>query len=226
MAERVSFVTMDGVTVVGEWMTAPTTIGAVVLLHALPQDRGSWAAFQAVLAKYGLASLAIDLRGHGESIRMSDESVINYKDFGEGEHQSSIYDVIAAVEWIGRRGIERSRIGVGGASFGANLAVQMLAEEPAMRAAILLSPGRNYHGTNIVEDIPSALPHQSIWMAASEGDDQEAYESALAAFEESSADRKQMVPLKNAGHGTAIFSGRPDLMDQAAEWLKQSAQGL
>jgi len=226
MAERVTFTTLDEVTIVGDWVTAPTMIGAVILVHSMPQNRLSWSAFQTLLAGRGLASLAIDLRGHGESLQGPGGVGIDFKNFSEAEHQGSLYDVIGAYEWVQRRGVDPARVALGGASIGANLAVQMLAEAPAVRGAVLLSPGKEYQGLDATQDIETILPHQSVWVAASEGDDQEAFESAKRISEVAPSDRKTFVPLKNAGHGLAMFTAQPPLADQAADFLKDIIQSV
>jgi alpha-beta hydrolase superfamily lysophospholipase len=224
MAERITVKTIDEVTIVGDWVTAPTTVGAVILLHSMPLNRKSWLGFQTTLAKIGLASLAIDLRGHGESLQGPEGASIDFRNFSDEEHETSLYDVIAAYDWVGRRGIDPERITLAGASVGANLAIRMLAEEPRIRGAVLLSPGRSYQGMNAVFDVESILPHQALWMAASEGDDQEAFESTKEVYDKAPSELKTFEPLKNAGHGTNIFTARPDLMDAASAFLKNVAQ--
>ncbi len=221
-----TFQTLDDVTIVADWVTAPTTIGAAILVHAMPVDRTSWASVQRSLSASGIASLAIDLRGHGESTVGPEGTTVDYKRFGENEHQSSLYDVIAAYEWVQRRGIDPDRIALMGASVGANLAVRMLAEETRIRAAVLLSPGRNYQGMNAVLDIEAILPHQSVWIAASEGDDQESFEAAKEMYNLAPSDQKIFMPLKAAGHGTNMFTAKPELLTQAVAFLRDQAQGV
>ena len=225
MAERITYTTVDGVKIVGDWMTAPTTLGAVILVHTMQTTRSSWAAVQAALAKRGLASLAIDLRGHGESIEGPEGANVDYKNFKtDAEHQTSLYDVIGAYDWLRGRGIAPTQIAVIGASIGANLAVEFLLEYPLVAAAALLSPGVNYHGTNAVADAPSVLPDQSVWVAASEGDDQESFEASQKVYEGVTSDRKTFVPLKNAGHGTAMLTSHPELVDAMSDWLLAAIQ--
>ncbi|MBU1032348.1 MAG: alpha/beta fold hydrolase [Patescibacteria group bacterium] len=223
--EKITFKTSDDVPIVGSWVTAPTTFGAVILLHMMPTNKESWAKFQAILAKRGLASLAIDLRGHGESNIGQDGGKIDYKRFSDAEHQSSLFDVIGAFDWLKRREFETERIAVCGASIGANLAVQFLLEEPRVAGAALLSPGKAYHGINVIEDIVDVLPEQSVWIAASEGDDQASFDDSKAAFEAASSLKKEFVPLKNVGHGTKILEAKPELAESLADWLKEVVQG-
>jgi pimeloyl-ACP methyl ester carboxylesterase len=221
MPERLSYKTVDDVQIVADWVTSPTTAGAVILLHAFPLARQSWAAFQRALALRGLASLAIDLRGHGESVRGPDGRTLDYKKFTDGEHLSSIEDVRGAFAWLRARGIEPERIAVVGASIGANLALRFLAEEPMVPAAALLSPGENYHGVTTLDIAEEVLPHQSVWMAASSVDDEESVRAMAALTPLFTLDRLAVEKLEGAGHGTKMLESKPALMDSLADWLRE-----
>lgn len=225
MAERITYKTDDEVTIVADWTAAPTTIGAVILLHMMPANRLSWAGFQGVLAKRGIASLALDLRGHGESTAGPEGATLDYKKFTDEEHQSSLFDVSGAFAWLRRRGFEGPRIALCGASIGANLALQQLLDEPQISGAALLSPGRDYHGTKAQDDVGGVLPHQSLWVAASEGDDQQSFDAAKELHDAAPVDRKTLVPLRNAGHGTAMLTAHPEVAEALADWLRDTIQG-
>lgn len=218
MPERITINTIDDVLIVGDWMPAPRVIGAVILLHMMPETRSSWATVQVALAKKGLASLAIDLRGHGESVNTSDGDVMDYRAFEDVDHQTSMLDVSAAVDWVRKRGIEMSRIALGGASIGANLAISELTEEPLMAGAVVLSPGSNYHGTNALEDVPLLLPDQTLIIVASE-DDVDSFADCKKIYAEAPVDSKTFVPYKTAGHGTNMLKSDPALADKMAEWF-------
>jgi alpha-beta hydrolase superfamily lysophospholipase len=219
MAQRVTFQTLDHVQIVGDWVPAPTTFGAVILLHMMPATRKSWASFQIVLAERGLASLAIDLRGHGESTK-SDAGEVQFQKFTDADHARSANDVRAAFDWIRTHSIEPAQIAIAGASLGANLALQFLGDEPQMAGAVLLSPGLNYHGVTAMDSAERILPHQGIWMAASRGDDDE----SVAAVQELDGllelEEKQTRIVENHGHGTKIFDADATLMAEAADWLR------
>lgn len=220
MPERITFKTADNVEIVGDWVTSPTTSGAVVLLHMFPSARHSWAAVQAALARRGLASLAIDLRGHGESTRGPGGAQLDFQKFKEDEHASSIEDVRAAVEWIRGRGIERTRIAIAGASIGANLALEFLASDPQTPAAVLLSPGENYHGVTTLDVAEDVLPHQAVWMAASAGDDDGSARTVDALEQKLAVEQKTIERLRGAGHGNKMFEADTGLMDRMADWLR------
>lgn len=221
MAERIVFPTRDGIDLAADWVTAPTTMGAVILIHAMPATRQSWAAFQRVLARRGLASLAFDLRGHGESTHARDGSVLDFKKFAPNQQSNSIEDVQTAFTWVRRRGVEPSRIALAGASIGANLALQFLAEEPQIPAAALLSPGIEYQGVNALEFAPNILPHQAVWMAGSSGDDDESAQAVKALDGMLKIERKAIEKPQQAGHATALFESDPAMMDRIADWLHE-----
>lgn len=224
MPQRIELITFDDVRIVGNWVTAPTTIGAVILLHMYPATKESWAAFQAVLARRGLASLAIDLRGHGESNVMTDGTKLDYETFTEDEHRSTVNDIYAAHAWIRERDIDSDSIALAGASIGANLALKFLMEEPEIPAAVLLSPGLNYHGIDTMQFVDYVMPHQSVHIVASKGDDDESVKASNELMKLLSSEVKMFTKLDNAGHGTDIFEADVELMGQLADWLRDRIQ--
>ncbi|MFH1620964.1 MAG: alpha/beta fold hydrolase [Patescibacteria group bacterium] len=218
MPEKISFATLDGVTIVGEWQAAPTVAGAVILLHMMRSDKSSWKQMQDQLAKKGLASLAIDMRGHGESIISADGKKLNYRLFKDEEHQAKIMDVMGAFNWIRERGMEPQQINLCGASFGANLCVKMLTEEPELVGAALLSPGLDYHGLQILKSSPFLQTDQKLFIVSSE-DDVQSFEGSRRLYEESPVTDKIFIPYKGAGHGTEILEADKNLKTKIADWL-------
>lgn len=221
---KITYTTFDDVMIVGDWVTAQTSFGAAILLHMMPADRTSWAAFQQALAARGIDSLAIDLRGHGESIKGPGDRRLDYKSFKIEEHQSSLNDVTEAFGWIRRRGIDPTRVVACGASIGANLALQLLREEPQCAGAAMLSPGADYHGVKALEDVTSILYHQSLWACASEPDDRDSFDCAKALIDAAPVEDKVFVPVKNAGHGTVILEKIPEVAKQLEDWVVRVIQ--
>ena len=60
--------TIDGVALIGEWTLPAGATTAALLLHMMPATRQSWRGLVQALSAANIASLAIDLRGHGESV--------------------------------------------------------------------------------------------------------------------------------------------------------------
>jgi alpha-beta hydrolase superfamily lysophospholipase len=211
--EKVEFLTNDQVTIVGEWYSAGDGSKKVLLLHMMPTNKESWAAFQDKLSESGISSLAIDFRGHGESVK-GERGNLDYKNFTDLEHQAKIRDVLAAVKWLKVGGDD---LAIVGASIGANLACQWGAEHPDTRAIAALSPGLNYRGVLAMPLVRALTRSQFLFLAASD-DDRESFNAAQKLNETSLAKTKLKL-MRNAGHGTEMFNREPSLMEELASWL-------
>ncbi|HJV33160.1 MAG TPA: alpha/beta fold hydrolase [Patescibacteria group bacterium] len=213
MREHVSFVTEDGVTIVGDFLPAGNG-RAVLLLHMMPATKESWGPFAEALARRGIASLAIDFRGHGGSVA-SARGALDYRAFTDAEQQAKALDVAAAMRWLVARGLDAKRVAVCGASIGANLAIAWTATHPETPAVLALSPGLVYRGVTTGEEIESVDPRKLFLVASAE--DKYSFESmrTLAALAPGAMARE----LDGAGHGTTMFERDPALMDEAVDWL-------
>lgn len=216
MAERITLTTDDDMQIVGDWAPAPTVIGAALLLHMLPETRASWLSVQQALVKQGVASLAIDLRGHGQSTKSVNGQSFSYETFTDEETRSSSLDVSAAVEWIRSRGIDLNRIVLIGASIGANLAILELVDEPSLAGAVLISPGKNFHGVAIDEELPNLNSGQHVLVVASEDDP--IFADSQQLYHDAPVENKAFLPFTKAGHGTTIFKTELKLADKIADW--------
>lgn len=219
MAEnkKISFKTADSVLIYGNWREAGKGSLAVLCLHMMPATKESWSEFQEKLFGAGYSSLAIDLRGHGESINGSGAR-LDYKEFSDNEHAAKINDVVAAVFWMQKNGVEAEKMVLIGASIGANLAIQFLAEHPDIPGAAALSPGLDYKGIVAMPLAKALARNQRLFLSASD-DDPESYNAAQKINEISLAKTKLRL-FHNSGHGTNMFKTEPHLMDELLDWLK------
>lgn len=217
MPERVDFNTEDGVTIVADFYEGQTGGPSALLLHMMPADRKSWRGFATALLDAGYSRvLAIDLRGHGESVRKGNEK-LDYRQFEDADHQAKIMDVEAAVRWLESRGAEQKRLTVAGASIGANLAIAFGADHPEISAVVALSPGLDYRGVTTPDKVERYAPEQGLFLAASEEDELSFRTDRQLADIKDDAVLKE---LKGAGHGTKMFDNEPVLMAEVVEWLR------
>ena len=208
------FVTKDGLTIAGDYYQGTSKSG-VLLLHMMPADRTSWRVFAAKLQGIGFHALAIDLRGHGESTG----GPTGYQQFSDAQHQQSLFDIESAVEFLHAHGVEK--IHIGGASIGANLALQYAAEHPEVCSVMLLSPGLDYHGIHTDIWIENLKPDQAVLLAASD-DDIYSFASVKTLFDRSaSLPKREVKLLSEAGHGTNVFQKNSGFIDELAAWLKK-----
>ncbi len=216
MSKSVSIVTTDGVTISGDLYGAADSRRAVLLLHMMPATKESWRDLAERLAARGFLVLAIDLRGHGRSIE-GPAGRLDYKLFEDADHQAKRLDVEASADWLVEfLGIGRDRLGVAGASIGANLAIGYGGEHREVPAVAALSPGLDYRGVTTPDKVRRFGPNQSLFLAASAEDELSfRTDRELAAIKPDAVLRE----YRGAGHGTSMFSARPDLLDELAVWF-------
>src|SRR5207253_20840 len=107
-----------------------------------------WQKLCEALWQMGYGTLAIDLRGHGQSV-MKGKTKTTFESFDRtGEWPRAEEDIRAAVKEVRRHG-EKS-IGLIGGSIGANLVSQAAAKEK-VRWVVLLSPGEDYRGVSLAD---------------------------------------------------------------------------
>jgi alpha-beta hydrolase superfamily lysophospholipase len=178
----------------------------------MPAAKESWSAFAFRLSARGIASLAIDLRGHGAS----DGGPDGYKAFDDAAHQAKRLDVEAALAWL--RAKASVPLVIAGASIGANLAVRALAEHEDIAAAMALSPGLDYRGVTTADAAAGIRPAQKMYLAAS-SEDARSMEclDALRAVS-----RAEIRRLDGAGHGTAMLEHDAGFLDEAVAWLSSA----
>ncbi len=211
--EKISFQTDDGVTIVGNlWKGGGD---AILLLHMLPATKESWNDFAEELYNEGYTVLAIDLRGHGESVKQRD-TMLNYKTFTDEQHQESIIDVRTAVSYLKEKGA--SSVAVAGASIGANLALQYQAEDPDIKKTILLSAGLDYRGVETESAAAALRSDQEVYYVAGSFDGDTAETAQI--LSEKMAGESEVKIYDTTAHGTDLLAGDADLSKELIAWLK------
>jgi dienelactone hydrolase len=222
--------TTDNVGITGTWYPVrQNPAPAVLLVHSVERDRNVWASFAATLQKSGVAALAIDLRGYGESTRKQTPAgpvTLDVHSFTAGDYRDMLLDVEAAVDWMqAQPEIDGKRIALIGESFGANIALRYAAINEDIAVVVVLSPGITYRSVR-TDDIISQVSRAPLRIFVSEYDP--------FAFESS----KRLVEIrKEAGittttneltictgnlHGTDMLLGVKNLPQIIVNWLKNA----
>jgi alpha-beta hydrolase superfamily lysophospholipase len=213
-AKTVRFKTADGWTIAGRFHAPRGTSQAAVLVHGVAAGKGEWDALTRELWKRGLGTLAIDLRGHGESTS-GPAGKADYSGFdASGEWPRARADVAGALAYLERRGLPASRVGLIGASVGANLVSQAAVARPGIPWIVLLSPGLDYRGVAL-----AALSGRKVLVAAAASDPY-AYQTTLSV----SAVKGGPARLEaREGHG-AQMCGDPAFEAKLVDWIVSAAQ--
>jgi alpha-beta hydrolase superfamily lysophospholipase len=211
--QRVTIRTDDGASLAGTWYeVSGRQAPAVILVHMLHRSRHDWDAVATRLASEGIGALAIDLRGHGESSGgIEGGETPDYSTF--------VRDVAAARRYLASRSdVQQTRVGIAGASIGANLAVLEAAGDPSIVSLALLSPSLDYRGLRI-EPALRKFGARPVLRVVSDDDP---YASRSARDLEKGTKGREILSLTGAGHGSTMLEREPSLMGSLVDWFRRT----
>lgn len=229
----VRFTTTDNVAIAGafyEPSRGPAPV--VILLHSLGRSRSQWSEFATALQRNGIAALAIDLRGHGESTRRlvaGGALDLAFAQFKPSDYEDMQFDVDAAVNWLSQHpGIDTSRIAIIGSSVGANVALRYATVNDDLAALMLFSPGITYKGLRADEAMKELRP-MPVRIVTSIGD-AFAYESGKRLDEirkeaGHAHDVEELWVTGGNAHGADLLLSVKNLPQVTLDWLKHVLLG-
>jgi dienelactone hydrolase len=212
----VDIIAPDGIVLKATYFAAVRPGPAVLLMHMCITTRTSWEPVAHQLSAAGISALTIDNRGFGESggPRFDPRTLEVQRQLNDQWPA----DFDAAFAWlVAQPGVDKSRIGAGGASCGVNNAVKLASRHPEVRSLVLLAGGTDSAGVKYLETNPW-LP---IFSAAAADDEFDSQAKQLMRWfaEVSGNTRNRFVGFNDGRHGTEIFSRHPELPRQIVAWF-------
>jgi dienelactone hydrolase len=207
--QTVTFTTRDGVQITGSlFLPDKRPAPAVVLLHMMTRSRHDWDGAAQKLADSGVAALSIDFRRSGQPLTDAK---------GGDDLTDLVLDAEAARAYLAARPeIAPGRIGIAGASVGANIAAIAGGNDAAVRSLALLSPSIEYRNLRVEPALRKFGSRPALLVASSE--DPYALRSARGMVSMGDGARELRV-LSGAGHGTVMLSRDPDLAAALVDWF-------
>lgn len=210
-SDRVTLHTEDGVQIAATWYEPPSrSAPAVILVHMLHRSRRDWDSVGSRLASEGIGALAIDLRGHGDSAGVA----------GEGDppdYSPMVRDLAAARRFVATR--VQGRIGMAGASLGANIAVLASSVDPAVASLVLLSPSLDYRGVRIEAAMRKYGDRPALLVSS---DDDPYAMRSMKDLEKAGGGIREPLLLSQAGHGTTMLGRNADLARVLVDWFRRT----
>jgi pimeloyl-ACP methyl ester carboxylesterase len=210
---RVMLQTPDGVTLAASMLQPGRRPSpAIVLVHMLGRSGRDWESASEKLADEGFTTLAIDLRGHGES-----------SPAGAADERAKLASMVADVRTAKRFLETRSdvlpgRIGLAGASLGASLVALAAGDDPSIRSIALLSPSLDYRGLRIEAAMRKYGQRRALLLASRE--DPYAWRSMRELAKDAPA--REMILFDRAGHGTAMLAHDESLTRTLVDWFRRT----
>ena len=197
----------DGVTLTASlWEPAGRPLAGVVLVHGPARTRHDWDRLGDQLARRGFLAVAVDLRGHGESLAVE----------AGGDLAAMGRDVVAAARYLLSHAGGPVELGVIGVSMGGTLGVLAAQAVPAIRSFAWVSTPLDFRGLRIEEPLRKLGERPALVIASNE--DTYAARSART-LAETGPGLREIILVEGAGHGARILTSRPDLLPVVVDWF-------
>jgi dienelactone hydrolase len=210
--QDVDLTASDGVKIKATYYSAGKPGPGVLLMHQCNRDRKTWDALATQLSQAGIHVVTFDYRGFGESGGPRFDSLEPVQRGEAASHWPSDIDMVFAY-LLAQPGVDRARIGAGGASCGVDNSIQLARRHAEVKTLVLLSGPTDDAGIKYLE---SAYGVPILGSASEDDDDALPMMRWLIAFSPNPQDK--LVPYKAAGHGTEMFKVEKGLEPMIFEW--------
>lgn len=208
---RVTITTPDGVPLAASWRPVVDDPGApgVLLLHDFSRERRDWDALTPEFAARGFATLAIDLRAHGESTKKNGTPLaISPRQMSDPNGFPR--DVEAAGRWLKERA---PKTGVVGLSLGGSLAL-LASASGLVDAAVVVSTNADRLAP-LAGGRPTAA-RAALFIASEQAPQRAASARALFA---AAPEPKKLLLVPGSAHNLVLFAEHPEAKAAMFEWL-------
>lgn len=206
----------DGTVLKGTYFSSGKPGPGVLLLHQCNQQRKLWDVLGERLAALEINVLTLDYRGFGESggtphdkLTQEEETKIRTETWPS--------DIDVAFQYLlAQPGVNRERIGAGGASCGVDIAIRLARQHPEVKSLVLLAGPTDREGRQFVQsskDIP-------IFTSAADDDafgPQTLQMQWYFSLSRNSASRFALYA--SGGHGAEMFVVQKELPGVIADWF-------
>lgn len=193
---------------------SPQPVPAVLLLNKAAGDRHVYRALADYLAQRGMASLRLDLRGHGESTNLG-RFIPDEADSMDRKIMiwDSDVDVINAHRYLKTHArIDSNKIAMVGAIYSGEEMAKAARKSGHARAYVALSPG-SFSDESILAMDSGSTPWFFIISR------NERYLHDITANVQSRTQSVEMLFLPGTQHATKILEDRQDIAERIAIWL-------
>lgn len=217
-AERVS-IESDGWELIGDLLIPDTDkrVAVVLMLNQAAGNRQPYEELANDLAQRGIASLRLDLRGHGESIN---RGKFDPQEITEQDREAMIWnanaDVVAAHRFLTKHNaIDAIRIAIVGASYSGEEMAEAGRDTEFAAAYVALSPG-SFSDESIATMDATGVP----WLFIVSRNERFLIE--ITAKVQTRTETVEILLLPGDKHATDLLDSHPALSEHIAVWLAEN----
>ncbi len=167
----VHLTTQDGWDIAAVYAAPEEGQRTALLLHDIGRSHRDFAAFTNRLAQRGIGYLALDLRGHGQSVNKGLYTAFA-KAGVDNDFNKMVRDVNAAMDFLKGKGIPEEEVAFVGAGLGAQVAAKAASLWPGVGGIALLTPVTNFRD---VLAIPALRVYKGKVFIAAAADDKKTF---------------------------------------------------
>jgi dienelactone hydrolase len=206
----------DGTELKASYFSSGKPGPGVLLLHQCNQQRKLWDVLGERLASSGINVLTFDYRGFGESGGTPHDKLTPERE-NKVETETWPGDIEAAFQYLSTQpGVERTRIGAGGASCGVNNAIQLARRHPEVKSLVLLAGPTDREGRLFLQS------SKNMPIFTSAADDDVFGPQVLVMqwyFSLSPNSGSRFAHYASGGHGAEMFAVQKELPGTIADWF-------
>jgi len=202
--------------------TVKNKVPLVVFLHSIGEDSTEWGTFPStVKEQLNVATLNINLRGHGKSVLNKNSRKVYWQNFQDKDFKKFPYDVIDVLKYVKEQypEIDSSKVAIVGASLGANTALMTGSYGISAKTIIMLSPMLNYKGYDLRLPIVKYGNHPLLFMVSKK--DVYPYQSCIELIKFAQG-KKLLKTYPYGGSGVNLIKFQPDAKPLIINWIKES----
>jgi dienelactone hydrolase len=206
----------DGVILKATYFAAAKPGPGVLLLHQCDEQRKDWDVLAERLAAAGINTLTVDYRGFGESGGTPDDKLTPQE---RNKIWTEVWpqDIDMAYSYlVWQVGVERDKIGAGGASCGVNNAIQLARRHADVKVLMLLSGPTDRDGRLFLQS-SKRIP---VFTAAAEDDKYGRLVDTMQwLYSVSPNPASRFARYADGGHGADMFAVHKELPGVIADWF-------
>lgn len=193
----------------------------IILLHSLNGNYDDWSDLPAKFVKQGYAVFAMDMRGHGNSVKLG-KRLVGWRNFQPEDWLVMSRDVEDVQKFFEKSPqyaeVDTTRVALIGGGLGANVALKAASDYgQAVKALVLLSPSLEIKGLNAAQSV--LYYSNPVFISASQEDPYFA-QSAESIFKWAQGPKSIRI-YKNIGQGTEMLTYEPSFSKEILAWMEK-----
>lgn len=223
LSENIQFETTDGFIIKGK-LYKPKNYNeklenrVVILLHMLGKTRETYKPLISKLIDKNYEVLAIDFRGHGESVNLSNGEVKTFNKFNPADWAKLPVDVETAIAHLkSLKKLDKLELSIVGASIGANTAIIVSSKDKEVNKVVALSPGLDFKGLKPGDFIDKSKAN--ILLVSSTGDKYS--DDSINKLNSQYGDSEVLIYKNDSAHGTNLFLSQPELINKIVSFINK-----